>query len=186
MSKNKKNKITIHTDHDVIKELLTQAFIDAQKATERDNTNRSIEAKAKWKTALGFRDDLSGIRKYWNELYCFMKLISFPKKYQNKSDALGTRFLMMMFLSFVFGLTELICVSYVGYRLYIDFFAKAYSNLLTDTMFGFLLILFSRFFRMARHEVEDLSNKESLYLVFTAVVSFIAMIFTVASCQIKQ
>ena len=95
-----------------------------------------------------------------------MKLIPFPKKYQNKSDALGTRFLMTMFLSFVFGLTELVCVSYVGYRLYIDFFAKAYSNLFTDTIFEFLLILFSRFFRMARHEVEDLSNKESLYLVF--------------------
>lgn len=175
----KSSNTVIHAD--ITKENLVQALVGAKEAAEKDKINKRIEAKANWKITLGLRDDLSGIKKYWNEFSCIMKLLAFPKKYQNKNEALGTRFLMTAFLSFVFGLSELFCICFAVYQIYIVLSNKANLSLIPVALCSLLLILFSRFFRMARLEAEDLSNKESLYLVFTAVVSFIAMVFTVAS-----
>jgi len=110
---NLKSRAVIHSD--ITKEDLKQVIIDAKKAVEEDETSCKREANARWKAALGLRDDLSGYKKLLNDFSSVSKLLAFPKKYRNKNAAFGTRLLMTAFLEFVFLLAEMFCWFFAVY-----------------------------------------------------------------------
>lgn len=183
MSKKKpqQNKVIIYSE--LSQEELIQAIVNAQFQIENNKEEERRKAKEEWRKKVGYREDLGKVRTFSNRVGCLFRLLVFPEKYADENDVKGTVGLMILFLSEIFWFAEICCfVLPIGYIIYSFVkFDLDVSKVLLYLISAIFFIMLSRLFRLSRYEVENLKDNNYIFMIFTAVVTFIAMLFTVVA-----
>lgn len=180
-----KNSIkTINNQNDVVHidyDELAKAMIKAQEEVKQHEEQEKKENHKKWQQKLGIKDPPTKLNDFW----CGLKLFIFPKKYYS-DNMNGTEMLMSTFMTTLFGIVEY-GLYFISIMFLFVFGWAIYSKQMVIQI-GLLLILlfifcifFGRIFRMAKIEVDNLKDNDKIISIFSAVVTFIAMVGTLLS-----
>lgn len=159
----------VHIDYDE----LAKAMIKAQEEVKQHEEQEKKENHKKWQQKLGVKNPPTRL----NNFCCGLKLFIFPKKYYS-DNMNGTEFLMSTFVSVSFWLIE--------WFLYLMIIVGICNKVYLTMKIGFIIyllgfLIFARIFRMARIEIDNLKDDNKIISIFSAVITFIAMVFTVIS-----
>ena len=178
------NTIKIDIDYNELAKSLikTQEEISNIKQQEKESDLQ------KWKDSLNIKDYPNNpIKQFLNDVQYVWKIIMHPKEYHANRIS-GTKLFMNMFLTGFFKILEVLfyigCI--VEYTLLITSILK--HELIWIILCGFALIgtfFFARFFNITVLEIDEINDENKLTTLFSAVATFIAMVFTIVSVVIS-
>lgn len=173
------NNIVFNIDYDE----LAKAIVKARNIEKVEEEKYRKEKKAEYRKKIGFKEDGNKIALFFNHFWCSLKLLICPKKYIDISELRANYAIMSTFLTILYFIIEsiLIIISLAGLiALILPSFAVAIKfEVITGIPYTVLALLFSRIFHIARIELDNLNNKEQLYAVFSAMVSFVALVVAI-------
>jgi hypothetical protein len=172
---NQNNNLSIDYDK------LAKAIVKAQDEANQIKQKEKDKAHKEWQKKIGIKNPPTKM----NTFLCGLKLFLFPKKYYSYNMN-GTEMLMSMFLSAIFSMIEYVLYMF-GIIFLLVFGYVIYSNQITISNAALLIlsfvfcVFFGRIFRIARIEVDNIKDDNKIISIFSAVVTFIAMVGTIIS-----
>lgn len=183
MSKNK-NTVVIRnrTDYDKLAEAIVKAELKVDDELELKKAAEYEKLQEEWQTNLGLDKEKSGLINDFKVL----KNIVFMKK--EKAIALAANnALLKMILIGTYRVFEILIYLTAVISLAIAILIKA--NALTISfaiIMIFLGILIARIIRVARFEIDNITDKNYLTTLFAAVMSFIAIVVSTVAIVISM
>ena len=176
------NKIEIDYDK------LALAIVKAKRIEEENEEKENAKALASWKKEIGYNEhtDKKGIAK---KVYCFCNRIKmvlnimFISKKKHIATSPTSAFIQELTRSFfvlIQWVLTLIVVCLVGVLFYHPGIKYGFSEYSMCIVFVFLSFILSRLFRLMAIEIEQMSNREQILGVFTAVISVIPLVEKIA------
>ena len=177
-------------DNEVLKDIITNAIIEADKQKRENEYKKREEAQKQWKTAIGLKEfpEKRGINKALrsalNRLACAIRMAFIPKnKIVGDRASIG---LIRMFSQFVFralwfllivvGLASIILPIYL---MIIRFNISQLPINVLSIICGLALLLLSGVFRMASFEVELFEDRNYLVGIFASITSIVSIIIAI-------
>lgn len=189
----KKKQQTIIVNQEIDYDKLATAIVKAQKIID-DKQNIALEEQKEhelenWHKAIGYKDYnddnakfhiikiAHGIRNFFSVLFHFI----FFKRKNATSDTV-TFGLLQMATSGIFAICHfslsMLALFLVLYSLItIDETKLIFEFKLPFLIYGFLSFLFSRFFKIASFEMDNIKDKNYMITIFSATTCFFAMVF---------
>ena len=172
------NKIEIDYDK------LAAAIVKAQKIEEENAEKAKEAALRKWEKEIGYNDhaDKQGLSR---KVLCFLNRfkvvwnIMFISKKKHIVTSPTNAFIQGLTASFFGVIQKMLVLLAVGFLTVILFHPGVQYGLFEYFMcgsFAILSFMLSRVFRLMRMEIEQMSNREQVLGVFTAVVSVIPLV----------
>lgn len=174
-----------------LQHLIARAIVEADEIKEQEHRKRQEADLQEWQTAIGYKefDDanrvIRGIKSFFNQLWCIMKICFVPSK-AVKGDRASFA-LMKLFLCLFFGAAEciltlasLLLVIY-GFALFFLPNAAPLLGLSNAALIsiGISVFLISRLFRIAEIEVSKIEDRNYLFGLFASVTSIASIVIAI-------
>ena len=161
--------------------LIANAIIEA----EDIKAQKEEAALAEWHNIVGYKKYKNKMKQFFNDVKAFTKILFLPKKYIEGDRA--STILLKSVISLFFGLMKwcsliiailLIALVPAQYLMQNIAVLPWYQNVLFIS-FGVLAFIFSRLFRMAAIEIDNLDDRNYLFSLFTSITSLVSIIIAV-------
>lgn len=168
-----------------IQHIIANAIIEAEEIKAQKEEEKRKAALAEWHNIVGYQEYKNKIKQFFNHLKAFIKILFLPKKYIEGDRA--STILLKSVISLFFGLMQ--CCSLILAILLIAFVPAQYLIQNIDVLpwyqnmlyilFGILAFVFSRLFRMAGIEIDNLDDRNYLFGLFASVTSLASIIIAI-------
>jgi len=168
-----------------IQHMIACAIIEAEEIKAQKEEEEHKIAVEKWQSKIGYKEYNNKRQQFFNDIKVFRNILFLPKK-----DIEGVRISIMLLksvLSIFFGLMKwcsLIVGIFVIVYLPIQCVTGNIKQLSCLTvifciLFFILAFIFSRLFRIADIEIENLEDRNYLFCLFTSITSFVSIIVAI-------
>ena len=161
------------------------AIVEAEEIKAQKEEEKRKAALAEWHNIVGYKKYKNKMKQFFNNVKVFTKILFLPKKYIEGDRA--STILLKSVISLFFGLMQ--CCSLILAILLIAFVPAQYLMQNIDVLpwyqnmlyilFGILAFVFSRLFRMAGIEIDNLDDRNYLFGLFASITSLISIIIAV-------
>ena len=194
----RKNKITVRKRHNIIKlynvktqekmdfnyDKLAEAIVKAQQIEKENEKKEQEESLNKWRKEIGYNDhiDKKGLKKI---IFCFcnmlklalkMMFISRKKHIVTSPTSVFFQGLTSMFFSIIHFILTLLAIAFAVTLFVHPNIGYVLSDYFMQCVFAILSFMLSRIFRLMAIEIDQMSNREQILGVFTAVISIYPLI----------
>ena len=165
--------------------LIANAIIEAENIKAQKEEEKRKAALAEWHNIVGYKKYKNKMKQFFNDVKAFTKILFLPKKYIEGDRA--STILLKSVISLFFGLMKwcsliiailLIALVPAQYLMQNIAVLPWYQNVLFIS-FGVLAFIFSRLFRMAAIEIDNLDDRNYLFSLFTSITSLVSIIIAV-------
>ena len=165
--------------------IIACAIVEAEEIKAQKEEEKRKAALAEWHNIVGYKKYKNKMKQFFNNVKVFTKILFLPKKYIEGDRA--STILLKSVISLFFGLMQ--CCSLILAILLIAFVPAQYLMQNIDVLpwyqnmlyilFGILAFVFSRLFRMAGIEIDNLDDRNYLFGLFASITSLISIIIAV-------
>lgn len=165
--------------------IIANAIIEAEEIKAQKEEEKRKAALAEWHNIVGYKEYQNKIKQFFNNVKTFTKILFLPKKYI-KGDRAST-ILLKSVISLFFGLMKwcsltlaVLLIAFVPAQYLMQNISVLpwYQNVLF-ILFGVLAFVFSRLFRMAGIEMDNLDDRNYLFGLFASITSLVSVIIAV-------
>ncbi len=165
--------------------IIACAIVEAEEIKAQKEEEQRKATLAEWRDKIGYKDHKSKIKKFFNEIKVFIKILFLPKK-DIKGDRASLA-LLKSFISLFFRLMKwcLLILSILFIAVVPTQFIMRnmiqlpwYQNIFL-ILYGFTAFILSRLFRMASIEVDRFYNRNYLFGLFASIASLVSIIIAV-------
>lgn len=170
---------------DELQHMIANAIMEAEDMKAKREADKKAEELAEWHKVIGYDKSKTGIKKVWNNITAFFKVLFIPKKYI-KGDRASTAIIQGL-LQFCFQALYWIC-SVFTFALFayipLSFALPNIGNLnwlqiLSYVVLSIAIFFASRLFRIASIEAEKMEDRNNLYGLFASIASIISIVIAV-------
>ena len=166
--------------------IIAKAIEEANQNRQAEANKRQTEEQKSWQQALGIKD-YSGehrpkrqVLEFLNILRAFLKLIFLPRR-KIKGDRVTFSLLQMlsaMAFGIVGGILLLVALTLVAMPPIIALAGETITwwQAIWSVIWGILIFLISRLFRIASIELENIENRGYLLSIFACIVSIVSLV----------
>ncbi len=168
-----------------IQHIIACAIVEAEEIKVQKEEEQRKATLAEWRDKIGYKEHTSKIKKFFNEIKVFIKILFLPKK-DIKGDRASLA-LLKSFISLFFRLMKwcLLILSILFIAVVPTQFIMInmiqlpwYQNIFL-ILYGFIAFILSRLFRMASIEVDRFYNRNYLFGLFASIASLVSIIIAV-------
>ena len=160
---------------------LATAIVMATQTQEKEDNQLREEALKELREKYKIKEDIQGkgIQAYWGKLLNGLRYCRAFLGYNSKqaTSPVITFELMRTMSSFFFLVIEIAHIVIGALCIAGAFFNTYWYQRLFTALLGLIAIFMSNFFRVSRLEVEAMTNKEILNIVFSAIMAFLGTAF---------
>ncbi len=173
---------------DEMKHIIADGLMEfEERKKQREEADRELRQKEWWQT-IGIRDfsEVKGPKRWLLECSNFMRVvfkISFISEKQIKGEGISFGIMQMLLAKF-FSLLNgvlLMCALILLVTGVVLLLSSSFLLALEAWMFGFLVFIYSRLFRIANFEIMNTKNHNYLFGLFACVTSIISIVIAVAT-----
>lgn len=183
---NDRRRNTVRIDYDRLAEAIVKAELKVNDELEQREETEYEKIKEEWNGTLGINDELKGIKKLDNNIKGVLNILFIKKEKVitlSANNALLKLTIMGIYALFEFVLYAFIAV---GLGTLILFLIKGFFSWgLIVIAITILLLFIARIIRIARFEVEKISDQNYLATLFSAVIAFVAIIISIVAIVIS-
>lgn len=202
--KNKKNKNTINNNPNIasqnsltaeeMKNIIVEAMLEVEKRKSQDEIAKQEKEFEERKEILGIKDYIGDdkirfrrVKQFFNVFYVFFKLSFIPKKKikGNWATIVLLKFFLKMFFNIaMFGFTvfSILLLLYIPLQYFVDSISTlSLLECVSNISLASLLFIFSRLFRVASVEIDNIDDRNYLFGVFASITSIVSIIIAVVS-----
>ncbi len=178
---NDRRRNTVRIDYDKLAEAIVKAELKVNDEIEVNKEAEQEKLQKEWQTNLGIDKEKSA---FCNELKALKSIVLMKKEKAITRSANNTMLktvIIMIYLLFEISIYLLTLFSIV-------LAVKFYKVIYIDCFAVFMLILgtlFARIIRLARFEVEKISDQNYLATLFSAVIAFVSIIISIVAIVIS-
>ena len=166
--------------------IIAKAIEEANQNRQAEANKRQTEEQKSWQQALGIKD-YSGehrpkrqVLEFFNILRAFLKLIFLPRR-KIKGDRVTFSLLQMlsaMAFGIVGGILLLVALTLVAMPPIIALAGETITwwQAIWSVIWGILIFLISRLFRIASIELANIENRGYLLSIFACIVSIVSLV----------
>lgn len=167
--------------------IIANAIVEAEEIKAQKEENHRKKVLAEWHKTIGYKEHENGFKQFCNYVYVFIKILFLPKKDIKGNTASSV--LLILFIELFFGLMKwislllaillLVCFPILYFMGNISQFPwQLYSYCVPLALLAFI---FSRLFRMAGIEIDNLNDRNYLFGLFASITSFVSIIIAVVA-----
>ena len=167
---------------------LALAIVRAKQIEKENEEASKVKALAEWRVSVGYKEhnDKKGLLKHLF-IFCNRAKVVFNIMFISKKKHIATS----PTSAFIQGLTSLffylccwgftlLAITFAGAMVYHPDLTYAFNEYFTFGSFAVLSFMLSRVFRLMAIEIDQISNREQVLGVFTAVISVFPLLEKVA------
>lgn len=165
--------------------IIACAIAEAEEIKAQKEEEQRKAALIEWRDKIGYKEHKSKIKKFINEIKVFIKILFLPKKHIESDRAsiillksfIALFFWIMKWCSLLFAIFLIGCfpIQYIRGNIS-EFPWQLYSYCVP---FAVLAFIFSRLFRMAGIEIDNLDDRNYLFGLFASITSLVSIIIAV-------
>ena len=168
---------------------LAQAIVKAKQIEEENAAQKKAADLEEWKRSLGVNkhEDKKGIEKkiyvFCNNVKVFFNLIFFSKK-KKVQVSMTSAFMQSITAAFFHVIKDILWIlslAFIGICIYHGNMAFGLLNYVYCIGFAIIAFMLASIFRLMAIETEQITERERVLGVFTAVMSVIPMIVTIVT-----
>ncbi|MCM1006326.1 MAG: hypothetical protein NC485_00050 [Ruminococcus flavefaciens] len=174
-------------NYEQLADSIAKAITKVKEKEIKEAEKKKEEELKEWHETIGLKEYPTNEKwvkrvyhKFLNNLKCFKAFIFYKKEYV-KTPVMSFEF-MRMIISGFYGLLQ-IALLFIGMILIIGAFISR-DNMIGNIITGIFILFFSAFFRIARLEIECTDNKEMLNMIFSALISFVSIVISIAALAV--
>ena len=168
---------------------LTQAIVKAKQIEEENADKKKAADLEEWKRSLGVNkhEDKKGIKKkiyvFCNNVKVFFNLIFFSKKKKVRVSMTGAfmQSITAVFFHVIKVMLWILSLAFIGVCIYHGNMAFGLLNYVYYIGFAIISFMLASIFRLMAIETEQITERERVLGIFTAVMSVIPMIEIIVS-----
>lgn len=165
--------------------IIANAIVEAKKIkTQKEEEHRKAYL-AEWHKTIGYKEHENRFKQLCNYVYVFIKILFLPKK-DIKGDT-ASSILLKLFIEFFFWIMKwvslllaILLLVYFPIQYFMgnisQFPRQLYSYCVPISL---IVFIFSRLFRMAGIEIDNLNDRNYLFGLFASITSFVSIIIAV-------
>ena len=165
--------------------IIACAIVEAEEIKAQKEEEQRKATLAEWHDTIGYKEHENKFKRFCNEAHVFIKVLFLPKKDIKGNTASSV--LLILFIEFFFGLMKwislllaillLVCFPILYFMGNISQFPwQLYSYCVPLALLAFI---FSRLFRMAGIEIDNLNDRNYLFGLFASITSLVSIIIAV-------
>ena len=170
-------------------EKLAQAIVKAKQIEEENLAEKKAADLEEWKRSLGVykHEDKKGIKKkiyvFCNNVKVFFNLIFFSKKKKVRVSMTGAfmQSITAAFFHLIKTMLWILSLAFIGVCVYHGNMVFGFLNYVCYIGFAILAFMLAIIFRLMAIETEQITDRERVLGIFTAVMSVIPMIEIIVS-----
>ena len=178
-------KLNLEIDYDK----LAQAIVKAKQIEEENAAKKKAADLEEWKRSLGVNkhEDKKGIKKkiyvFCNNVKVFFNLIFFSKKKKVRVSMTGAfmQSITAAFFHLIKVMLWILSLAFISVCIYHGNMAFSLLNYVYYIGFAIIAFMLASIFRLMAIETEQITERERVLGVFTAVMSVIPMIETIVT-----
>lgn len=165
--------------------IIACAIVEAEEIKAQKEEEQRKAALLEWHKIIGYKENENKLKNFLNKIKVFLKILFLPKKHiegDRASIILLKSFIALFFwimkwcsLLFVIFLIGCFPIQYIRGSIS-EFPWQLYSYCIP---FAFLAFIFSRLFRMAGIEIDNLDDRNYLFGLFASITSLVSIIIAV-------
>ncbi|MDE6208262.1 MAG: hypothetical protein K2M73_01145 [Lachnospiraceae bacterium] len=170
---------------EAIQHIIACAIVEAEEIKTQKAEEQRKATLIEWRDKIGYREYKNKFKQFFNEVKVFIKVLFLPKKHIEGNRA--SEILLKLFIALFFWIMK--CCSLILSILLIALVPAQYimqnitvlpwyQNMLY-IFYGVLAFVFSRLFRMAGIEIDNLDDRNYLFGLFASITSFVSIIIAV-------
>lgn len=168
---------------------LAQAIVKAKQIEEENTAKKKVADLEEWEKSLGVNkhEDKRGIKKkiyvFCNNVKVFFILIFFSKKKKVRVSMTGTfmQSITAMFFHMIKVMLWILSLAFISVCVYHGNMAFGLLNYVYYIGFAIIAFMLASIFRLMAIETEQITERERVLGIFTAVMSVIPMIEIIVS-----
>ena len=168
---------------------LAQAIVKAKQTEEENTAKKKVADLEEWKKSLGVNkhEDKRGIKKkiyvFCNNVKVFFNLIFFSKKKKVRVSMTGAfmQSITAMFFHMIKVMLWILSLAFISVCVYHGNMAFGLLNYVYYIGFAIIAFMLASIFRLMAIETEQITERERVLGIFTAVMSVIPMIEIIVS-----
>ena len=193
MAKNKEKPQVINNIKELNLEIdydkLAEAIVKAKQIEEKNEANRKALELKEWERSIGVNkhDDKKGIKKrifvFFNSIKVIFKLLFFSKKKKIGVSMTGTfmKGITAVFFHVVKVMLWILSLAFISVCIYHGNMTFGFLNYVYYIGFAIIAFVLASIFRLMAIETEQITERERVLGIFTAVMSVIPMIEIIVS-----
>lgn len=179
------NATSGQTSADELQHMIANAIMEAEDMKAKREVDRKAEELAEWHKAIGYDKSKKGIKKVWNNITTFFKVLFIPNQ-QIKGDKATTAIIQGL-LQLCFKALHWSCsvfafatFAYIPLSFVLPNIEKLNGiQIVFYILMAFLMFVSSRLFRIASIEAEKMEDRNNLYGLFASIASIISIVIAV-------
>lgn len=170
---------------DELQHIIANAIMEAEDMKAKREADKKAKELAQWHEVIGYDKSKKGIKKVWNNITTFFKVLFIPNQ-QIKGDKATTAIiqgLLQLCFKALFGICFFIAFALIA-NITISFALPNIENLNAAQIIFYILMALSMFiisgiFRIASIEAEKMEDRNNLYGLFASIASIISIVIAV-------
>ncbi len=181
-------------DYQEFADAIVKAQLKVKEKEDELNKQKSKEANIEWQKIIGYKEYsedkkwlIKRLHKLKNVIVVFFNMLFFKKK--NAKYDIATFAILKLFLSALLGIFKFLLYLFAIGLLVSSFYSfaeKAFVFSGLPLCCAFLSFVIARLIRIAQFEVENMSEREYIIGILSAVTSFVAMILALLALFIEK
>lgn len=165
--------------------IIACAIVEAEEIKAQKEEEQRKATLAEWHNTIGYKEHENKFKRFCNEAHVFIKVLFLPKK--DIKGNIASSVLLKSFIMLFFWLMKLCSLLFaiflIGY-FPIQYFMGNISQFpwqlyLCCVPLAILTFIFSRLFRMAGIEIDNLDDRNYLFGLFASITSLVSIIIAV-------
>ena len=168
-----------------IQHMITNAIVEAEEIKAQKEEKQRKSDLTEWHNKIGYREYKNKFKQYFNEVKVFIKVLFLPKKHieGDRASAVLLKSFIALFFWIMKWCSLLFAIFLIG-CFPIQYFVGSMSQFPWQLYsycvpFALLTFIFSRLFRMAGIEIDNLDDRNYLFGLFASITSFVSIIIAV-------
>ena len=168
---------------------LAEAIVKAKQIEEENAAKKKASELEEWRRTIGLNthEDKQGLKKkifiFFNDIKVFLKLLFFSKKKKVRVSMTGAfmQRLTAMFFHVIKIMLWILSLAFIGVCFFHGNMAFSLLNYIYYIGFAIIAFMLASIFRLMAIETEQITDRERVLGIFTAVMSVIPMIESIVS-----
>lgn len=160
--------------------IIACAIVEAEEIKAQKEEEQRKATLAEWHNTIGYKEHENKFKRFCNEAHVFIKVLFLPKK--DIKGNIASSVLLKSFIMLFFWLMKLCSLLFAIFL--IGYFMGNISQFpwqlyLCCVPLAILTFTFSRLFRMAGIEIDNLDDRNYLFGLFASITSLVSIIIAV-------
>lgn len=170
---------------DELQHMIANAIMEAEDMKAKREADKKAKELAQWHEVIGYDKSKKGIKKVWNNIITFFKVLFIPNQ-QIKGDKATTAIiqglLQLCFKALHWSCSVFAFILFASIPLSLvlpNIENLNWLQILSCALTSIVLFLASRIFRIASIEAEKMEDRNNLYGLFASIASIISIVIAV-------